>query len=110
MEKVVKNIRNWTTSKFIESEIADGKLTVASKSDLQFNLDATNYTINGVTYDGTALEVKGDEYPYVRFEADKTGVVKFDVAEREYGTRTITAYVVNPEGVKIIAGNHGSFI
>ena len=105
MEKVVKNIRNWTTSKFIESEIADGKLTVASKSDLQFNLDATNYTINGVTYDGTALEVKGDEYPYVRFEADKTGVVKFDVAEREYGTRTITAYVVNPEGVKIIAGN-----
>ena len=24
MEKVVKNIRNWTTSKFIESEIADG--------------------------------------------------------------------------------------
>lgn len=105
MEKVVKNIRNWTTSKFIESEIADGKLTVASKSDLQFNLNATDFTINGVTYDGTALEVKGDEYPYVRFEAEKTGVVKFDVAEREYGTRTITAYVVNPEGVKIIAGN-----
>lgn len=105
MEKVVKNIRNWTTSKFIESEIADGKLTVAVNSDLQFNLNATDYTINGVTYGGTALEVKGDEYPYVRFKADETGVVKFDVAERDYGTRTITAYVVNPEGVKIIAGN-----
>lgn len=105
MEKVVNNIRNWTTSKFIESDIVDGKLTVAAKSDLQFNLNATDFNINGVTYDGTALEVKDDENPYVRFEADKTGVVKFDVKEREYGTRTITAYVVNPEGVKIIAGN-----
>lgn len=105
MEKVIKNIRNWTTSKFIQDEIADGKLTVAAGSDLQFNLDGTNYTVNGVSYDGTALEVKGEETPYVRFKADETGVVKFDVAEREYGTRTITAYVVNPEGVKIIAGN-----
>lgn len=105
MDKVVKTIRNWTTSKFIQDEIAGGKLTVAANSDLQFNLNATDYTINGVTYDGTALEVKGDDSPYVRFKADKTGVVKFDVATREYGTRTITAYVVNPEGVKIIAGN-----
>lgn len=105
MEKVIKTVRNWTTSKFIESEIADGKLTVALNSDLQFNLDATNYTINGVAYDGTALTVQGDEYPNVRFKADKSGVVKFDVAERVYGTRTITAYVVNPEGVQILAGN-----
>ncbi|MDO4320015.1 MAG: hypothetical protein Q4C34_05510 [Bacteroidales bacterium] len=102
-EGCLKNIRDWTKSKFIQDQIVDGKLTVAPGTDLQFNLNSTDYDINSVEYNGVAQTIKSSNF--VRFIADKSGTVKFDVSAKDFGTRTFTAYVVNPEGVSIIAGN-----
>lgn len=105
MSGCISSVRNWTAGEFIQDQIVDNKLTVVSGTDLQFNFNDKDYTVNSVTYDGSELTIQQGTYPYVRFTADKSGEVVFDVTERVYGTRTITAYVANPQGVTIIAGN-----
>lgn len=105
LEGCINNVRDWTKSAFIQDNIKDGKLVVAPGTDLQFNLNVKDYTFSAIEYNGTALDLKGSSKNYVRFVANESGTLKFNVAEKDYGTRTITAYVVNPEGINLIAGN-----
>lgn len=75
------------------------KVTRGDSFNLNFNDD---FVISEATYAGETIDFTDTQ---IRLTPTKSGTLYVKAAVKDYGTRTITAYVVCPEGVVLANGN-----
>lgn len=111
LEGCLNNVRNWSTSQFIQP--TDNKLEIVKGQDLQFNFVTGDYTITDILANGVSC-INADGYTWktsdssasLRFKVNEDVTLKVDGAATIYQQIAMTAYVMNPQGVKIKAGSY----
>ncbi len=96
----ISNIRNWSTSKFIDLEqfAADNyTLKLDKGTNLAINMNE-DYTLNSITAN-PAVEVSGEIKSGTRFTIKEATTITIDATAIEYGTETATIYTNNIDGL-----------
>ncbi len=104
LEGCIRNIRDWSASKFYYDE--GEPLQIIDGHDIQINFsdeyDYTAFEINGADvtdkFTGTAL----------RFTLDGNTTLKVTGAAKVYDEVEYTAYIMNAEGVELSSGQYGA--
>lgn len=97
----ISNIRNWTTSKFIDLEqfAADNyTLKLEKGTNLAINMNE-DYTLNSITAN-PAVEVSGEIKSGTRFTIKEATTITIDATAINYGTETATIYSNLIEGLE----------
>lgn len=106
MEGCIYSIRNWTTDTFVE--LKDGKLDLIKGTDIQFNFNR-DYTFSRFllgSQDITSLY--NAESNKIRFTVEESTSFVIEGTSKTYGDLLCTAYVMNPEGLRVALGEYGS--
>ncbi len=102
------SLYNRTERKFIDLP-ADGALSVPEGTELAFNLNTGDFTFTGITYAGTSIFSDFNEAAsQLVLTVNKPGALVFEAIEREYADLPMTAYIMNPEGVRLTPGYYNS--
>lgn len=100
----VSNVRNFTTQKFMELP-ADGKLSVPNGSDIRVILNREDFDYTAFTLDGKNITSSFNaELGYIQFTVDHDATLKIEAEEIIWPDVTLTAYIMNPEGVRLNLG------
>ena len=103
MEDCIMNVRNWSTSKFVE--LTDGSITLPSGTDIAFNFNAEyNFTAFTLGDKDITSSFKNNS---LRFIVEKSATLKIEGAPKAYADVEFKAYVMNPEGVQLALGTFG---
>lgn len=104
-ENCISNIRDWTAGKFVTA--TDNKVTVLQGSDIAFNFASEGYVFTDFLLNGTSIMDKfNSSTNRLRFIATEDATLKIEGKAAEYEKIPMTAYLLNPEGVKIKAGKN----
>lgn len=102
----VESIFDWGKSKFVT--LTDNKLEVVKGSDVQVNLnedyDFTKFTLN----DKDITDKYKPDNNSIRFTVNEDATFYAEGSAKVYEDVEFTAYVMNPEGVRITKGVYGS--
>ncbi len=100
----VRTIRDWTRNLFIELP-ADGKISLSEGTDIAFNLDTDDFTYTSFTLGGKDIaSAFNEDSGVLRFKVEQSAELVIKATERVYEEVTMTAYIMNPEGVELLPG------
>ncbi len=103
-EGCYNTICNWSTSKFIQDEVVDNKLTLDANTDISFNFNTTDFTFTKITLGTEDLTSSlNPDNGSLRFKVTESATLKVEAKEREYANVTFRLVVENPQGVSIKA-------
>lgn len=104
-----EEIKDCITSVFDRNALAnltvtDGKFEVEQGHRVAFNINS-DYTVTKVTFNGTLVDESTTGLASFSFVVNESGTLAFEGTAKVYNDITYTAYVVCPEGVRIVAGS-----
>ena len=107
LEGCLNNIRDWTASSFIfPDDIVDGKITLTSGSDIQFNFKE-DFTFTSFSLNGTDLTSSyNSSNRSLRFKVTEDCTLRVEGSATAYNDVVFTAYVSHPEGVILYQGKY----
>ncbi|MCM1067120.1 MAG: hypothetical protein NC418_06070 [Muribaculaceae bacterium] len=104
LEDCLNNICDWSNSVF--TSLTDGKITVSSGTDLQFNFKE-DYTFTKFTLGADDITSSfNSSNRSLRFKVTADCTLKVEGAPTAYDDVEFTAYVMNPQGVNLYQGQY----
>lgn len=109
-ESCIGTIRNWTTSKFVEEDLKDGKITLAENTDIAFNFiegdDASEFRYDDFLVNGVSVMESNykESNRQLRFTVTEDCTLTIAGDAVAYDEETFKAIVKNPAGVRLYLG------
>lgn len=102
----IKSIRDWTMGEFLDT--STNTWTVREGNDIAFNFNE-DYNFTKFTFAGQDITDKFNaDYNQLRFIVEQSGTLVVEGSPKDYGSVTFTAWIMNPEGVNLRAGEWDS--